>query len=65
MDLEPRAVHTTQCDEYTALRTTLGGEFMCKVTTVVLSRRFLMVEMSHHYGSNLDQSDHRAEHVGP
>jgi hypothetical protein len=65
MDPEPHKVHTTQYDEDPTLWTTLVGECMCKVTTVVLSRRLLMVEPSHHCGSELDQLDHRAEHAGP
>jgi hypothetical protein len=65
MDPEPRAVHTAQCDEDPTLRMTSGGECMCKFTTVMLSQRLLMVEPSHHCGSDLDQSDHKDEHAGP
>jgi hypothetical protein len=65
MDPEPRAVHTAQCDEDPALRPTPGSKRMREIVVILLPQRLLMVEPSHHCGSDLDQSDHRAEHAGP
>jgi hypothetical protein len=65
MDPKPHAVHTTQCDEYPTLRSTPGSKRMREIVVILLPRRLLMVEPSHHHGSNLDQLDHRVEHAGP
>jgi hypothetical protein len=58
MDPEPRAVHTAQCDEDPALRQAPGSEHLCQIAAIKLPQRILMVELVHHYGSDLDQSDH-------
>jgi hypothetical protein len=38
---------------------------MCQIPIVLLSWRLFMVELSHHSGSDIDQSDHRAKHARP
>jgi hypothetical protein len=65
MDPEPHAVHTAHCDEDPTLQLTPRSKHMCEIVVVLLPRRLLMVEPSHHCGSDLDQSDHRAEYAGP
>jgi hypothetical protein len=65
MEPEPRAIHTAQCDEDLALRSTPGSKCMHEIVVILLPWRLLMVEPSHHCGSDLDQSDHRDEHARP
>jgi hypothetical protein len=47
MDDEPRANHSVQRYEDTALRQTPGGEFLCKYVVNKLPWRILMVKLSH------------------
>jgi hypothetical protein len=65
MDPEPRVVHTAQCDEDPALWPTPGSKHICEIAAILLPQRLLIVESSHHYGSDLDQLDHMAKHAGP
>jgi hypothetical protein len=63
MDYGPRVVNTAQCHEDSSFWKALRSECMCQVVVVLLPRRILVVKLSYHSGSNIDQSDHMVEHA--
>jgi hypothetical protein len=65
MDPKPRSGNPTQCNEDSSFREASRSERMRQVVVVLLSWRILMVEPPHQSGSDSDQLDHRAKHVGP